>query len=309
MGFWQNLITFGASGRIEDQIRNYENLTRDFQDLLTHFESRREETKVVLEMLIEKKVEALNSLKKITKISKNLSAKDRELVEKEINQDELQFEFKNIEVTIEAGNIAINSAKGVGAGLSTALGAWAIAGTIGTASTGTAISSLSGIAAYNATLAYIGGGALAAGGGGMAAGTAILGGLVVIPALVLAGVFNHISANKKINEIVEREVEVIKAIGECQKGLLSFDLIEKRSNELIHGLNKEKQVFDIEFQKVYKTIYPYFFSKPWKTIRKFFTGKYFNNKDLVEISYIGQVGSNLANIIDQKLIDQNGKPI
>lgn len=45
----------------------------------------------------------------------------------------------------------------------------------GAASTGTAISSLSGAAATNATLAWLGGGSLAAGGGGMAAGSVVLG--------------------------------------------------------------------------------------------------------------------------------------
>lgn len=49
-----------------------------------------------------------------------------------------------------------------------------VATTFGTASTGTAISALSGAAATNAALAWLGGGALAAGGGGMAAGQALL---------------------------------------------------------------------------------------------------------------------------------------
>lgn len=49
-----------------------------------------------------------------------------------------------------------------------------VATTFGTASTGTAISTLSGAAASNAALAWIGGGALAAGGGGTAAGSALL---------------------------------------------------------------------------------------------------------------------------------------
>lgn len=49
-----------------------------------------------------------------------------------------------------------------------------VATTFGTASTGTAISTLSGAAATNATLAWHGGGALAAGGGGTAAGSAVL---------------------------------------------------------------------------------------------------------------------------------------
>lgn len=69
-------------------------------------------------------------------------------------------------------------AAGVGAGVAVAaLGptaAMGIATTFGVASTGTAISALSGAAATNAALAWLGGGALAAGGGGMAAGNAFL---------------------------------------------------------------------------------------------------------------------------------------
>jgi len=50
----------------------------------------------------------------------------------------------------------------------------AIATTFGTASTGTAISALSGAAATNAALAWLGGGVVAGGGGGMLAGNALL---------------------------------------------------------------------------------------------------------------------------------------
>ncbi|WP_260684544.1 hypothetical protein [Rhodococcus sp. KBS0724] len=49
-----------------------------------------------------------------------------------------------------------------------------VATTFGTASTGTAISTLSGAVATKAALAWLGGGAIAAGGGGTAAGTALL---------------------------------------------------------------------------------------------------------------------------------------
>lgn len=69
-------------------------------------------------------------------------------------------------------------AAGVGMGVAVmALGptaAMGVATTFGVASTGTAISALSGAAATNAALAWLGGGALAAGGGGMAAGNAFL---------------------------------------------------------------------------------------------------------------------------------------
>lgn len=69
-------------------------------------------------------------------------------------------------------------ALGTGAGLAVgALGpsvAMGIATTFGVASTGTAISALTGAAAKSAALAWLGGGALTAGGGGMVAGNLLL---------------------------------------------------------------------------------------------------------------------------------------
>ena len=92
--------------------------------------------------------------------------------------------------TLRAGRTVLGgagSAAGVGAGMGAAT--WAVAGLLGAASTGIPIAGLSGVAASNATLAFLGGGSLATGGGGMALGTAVLGGVVTVPALVLgAGV-------------------------------------------------------------------------------------------------------------------------
>lgn len=87
--------------------------------------------------------------------------------------EKIELEYKKAE-TKAAGQ----GASGIGAGVAiAALGptaAMGIATTFGVASTGTAISALSGAAATNAALAWLGGGALAAGGGGMAAGNAFL---------------------------------------------------------------------------------------------------------------------------------------
>ena len=63
---------------------------------------------------------------------------------------------------------------GVGVAALGPAAAMAVATTFGTASTGAAISALSGAAATNAALAWLGGGAIAAGGGGMAAGNTLL---------------------------------------------------------------------------------------------------------------------------------------
>lgn len=82
---------------------------------------------------------------------------------------------------------------GLGGGAALAFGAYNGTMLLATAGTGTAISSLGGVAATNATLAWLGGGTLAAGGGGMALGTMVLGGIVAGPALAI---FGHIMGNK-----------------------------------------------------------------------------------------------------------------
>ena len=82
---------------------------------------------------------------------------------------------------------------GLGSGAALAFGAYNGTMLLATAGTGTAISSLGGVAATNATLAWLGGGTLAAGGGGMALGTMVLGGIVAGPALAI---FGHIMGNK-----------------------------------------------------------------------------------------------------------------
>ncbi len=78
----------------------------------------------------------------------------------------------------------------------------------GTAGTGTAISSLSGAAASNATLAWLGGGSLAAGGGGVAAGTVVLAGIAIAPAIAIAGLTIAIKGEKELTRAMEHVAEV-----------------------------------------------------------------------------------------------------
>lgn len=114
---------------------------------------------------------------------------------------------------------AKKSALGAGAGVATGAAIVSVAPTVamwaattfGTASTGTAISALSGAAATNAALAWLGGGALAAGGGGMAAGQAFLAlagpvgwgiaGVTLLSSIVLFSMNKLKLDKKKIEEI------------------------------------------------------------------------------------------------------------
>mgnify|MGYP000850860191 FL=1 len=95
-----------------------------------------------------------------------------------------------------------------------------IATTFGTASTGTAISALSGAAATNAALAWLGGGTLAAGGGGTAAGAAFLAfagpiGWGIAGATILTSV--ALFARKAFKRNKEKEEEILTVLKNTEK--------------------------------------------------------------------------------------------
>lgn len=78
------------------------------------------------------------------------------------------------------------------------------------ASTGTAISTLRGVAAKNATLAFLGGGSLAAGGGGMAVGTTMLNVATAGPTVLVTGLMvkNQGSVARTSAEQFRTDVEI-----------------------------------------------------------------------------------------------------
>jgi hypothetical protein len=137
---------------------------------------------------------------------------------------------------VTAGLSGVVSA--VGTGVSAQAGAlWGVS-TFASASTGTAISSLSGAAAQNAMLAWLGGGSLASGGGGVAVGTAVLSLVTVVPMLLIGGMtLGVIGAGKKTKAreyaaIVEVEIGRIQV---AQALLLST---ERRIGELRQVLTR-----------------------------------------------------------------------
>ena len=123
----------------------------------------------------------LNNIQKLFEEIRNMPNENKLECEKlkKIRLDWKQ-QAEKIEKDYKAASVKNTGAgaAGIGAGVAVVtLGptaAMGIATTFGVASTGTAISSLSGAAATNAALAWLGGGALAAGGGGVTAGNAFL---------------------------------------------------------------------------------------------------------------------------------------
>lgn len=122
-------------------------------------------------------------------------------------------------------------------------------GALGAASTGAGIAGLSGVAASNATLAWLGGGALAAGGGGIALGTIVLGGLVIIPAvsyMAWKGKFNYQDkveevdkVNQEAGKYANNADQVIKKFEELAKFIDNSIVIIQRYNIECIKLNKQ----------------------------------------------------------------------
>ncbi|MGL5548166.1 MAG: hypothetical protein ACRDD4_00465 [Culicoidibacterales bacterium] len=150
--------------------------------------------------------------------------------------ENIQFELS--EITLKAKKVVTGTAAGLGSGALISWGAYSGVMAMGTASTGTAISGLSGAAATNATLAWLGGGSVASGGGGMAMGTAVLGGMVAGPALLVTGAVVAVQGRTNRNN-AEIDLNKAKMIArELEVARTQLAVINKKTTQLIGLLTK-----------------------------------------------------------------------
>ena len=133
----------------------------------------------------------------------------------------------------ELGTFALEFAGGATAGTVggalTALGAYGAATTFASASTGTAIATLSGAAAHNATLAFFGGGSLATGGLGMAGGTMVLGGLVAGPALMVMGLITSFKAGENLEKALSNKAQAKEIVVSLDAASFQCSSIRRRT--------------------------------------------------------------------------------
>ncbi len=97
-------------------------------------------------------------------------------------------------------------------GVAVATGIPAAVTGLATASTGVAISGLTGVAAESATLAWLGGGSLAAGGGGMALGATALNFVTIGPSLLVGGLLLNGKGEKALTSANAYKADVGVAV-------------------------------------------------------------------------------------------------
>ncbi|XFA73200.1 hypothetical protein RYO59_001438 [Thermosynechococcaceae cyanobacterium Okahandja] len=184
----------------------------------------------------------------IERMGQQASQSDMEFLEglEGISPQQIQ-EYKA--AALEAERFAAGALTAVGAAYAAGQGTVALVGLFGTASTGAAIGGLSGAAAWNATLAWLGGGSLAAGGGGMALGTLVLGGIAVGPALMIGGFVLGGEGEKALTEArryeAEANTEIAKLdafedfLGQVQRRIIELqDLVKTLNDKAIEGLTE-----------------------------------------------------------------------
>lgn len=104
--------------------------------------------------------------------------------------------------------------------------------TFAAASTGTAISGLTGAAATNATLAWLGGGSLAAGGGGMAAGAIVLNLIMIAPAAFITGITVGIVGARQRTKAEEYAAKIAVSIENMETAKMLLEGVDTRIGEL-----------------------------------------------------------------------------
>ena len=136
------------------------------------------------------------------------------------------------QLSMKASTIFGTGVKAISSSTATYFGALGLTSALASASTGTAISSLGGVAATNATLAWWGGGSLAAGGGGMALGTTMLGVVTVAPALAIGGFVIAKEGKKALRKARKYEADVDKACAEIDSACTVMNVVQVRCQEI-----------------------------------------------------------------------------
>lgn len=130
-------------------------------------------------------------------------------------------------------NIALSNtilkgiATGAGSGALLAYGTYSAVGLLANASTGTAISVLSGAAAKNATLAWLGGGSLSSGGAGIAGGLQVLGFMITLPAVAITVGLMLVNSRKNVEKALSNAQEGEKYIIECNEIIERLSIVDE----------------------------------------------------------------------------------
>ena len=181
---------------------------------------------------------------------------------RKISSFELELDNKGIQELRKTSNevslllgVAGSMATGVAGGFAAAGATTSAVSILCTASTGTAIADLSGVAATNATLSALGGGSIASGGGGIALGSTALSASSAGIGLLAGGILMEFTAKKLSNsaDVAMQEAkrtemlvrEFVKFFKELTDAIDSYgDNMYKIANKYFKQLSRLRNIVD-----------------------------------------------------------------
>ena len=194
--------------------------------------------------LSQQRVDAQETLREAAKFLVRANVKDRDY-DAALKISPHGFEELKQDIEISMIKLATSLGGGVVSGAVTGAaavgGAYRIVGLFASASTGTAIRSLSGIAARNATLAWLGGGTLASGGGGIAAGAALLSRIGFAPLAAVPVVVAWVKAYRLGKRVDEEIAKMDVSEAEVGSHMAKLDALLARVREISESINNVEQ--------------------------------------------------------------------
>lgn len=213
------------------------------------FKCRNKECTSVMDSLGKKELEILSSFDEFSNYIEKIQKRPEF---KQYAKDGIclpKYEAEELKKVSAGAGILLGGLGGTAAGTA---GGFAAAGAttsavmaLGTASTGTALSTLSGVAATNATLAALGGGSIAAGGGGIALGTAILGSATLGIGLLVGGIIFNATGTKLSEKADEAYRQASRTRNEVEKVCEHLNKLKKVATSYLEMLEK----VDLQYRK------------------------------------------------------------
>ena len=211
------------------------------------FNKRNDETTALMDEIGTQELEILSSFDDFSDIIEKIQGRPEFKAYKREGIDLPEYEAEELKKISAGAGLLLGGVGGAAAGTA---GGFAAAGAttsavmaLGTASTGTAISALSGAAATNATLAALGGGAVAYGGGGIALGTAVLGGATLGVGLLVGGIIFNATGSKLSDKADEAYVQAKRTESEVNTIVAYFDELTDVAIAFKESLTKVEGVY------------------------------------------------------------------
>lgn len=235
-----------ALSDIDDAKEIGERAERRYKRRKRELNSTKDETNLAFEELGQFKVDIFNNqIRHIVQVLNNTSNKHAKSELSGFNSTFDIAELKEMETMVQTSlELSTNLGSSAITGALAGFGVYGAVPMLATASTGTAISTLSGAAATNATLAWLGGGSLAAGGFGMAGGMVALGGIVAGPALAIGGFMLASKAEEALTEARAYRAEIDEAIDEMDLITEGLEGLKENAREIRHTLEEMVKRFE-----------------------------------------------------------------